>query len=422
MADSYFIPYFITKNNLENQVIQKGQVFFEIEEKKIYIDYSDTERLEMYGNFTLPIPSEDGSDEGKILQVKDGIWTIVEADIEGGDGVSGATFRPSVSEDGIISWTNDKGLTNPQPVNIKGPQGETGAQGNVGPQGPAGPQGLQGPQGIQGEKGDPFTIAKVYTSVEEMNVGFYIDDVPEGGFVVIETGDINNDENARLYIKGPDGYNFLTDLSGAQGMQGPQGIQGLQGPKGDQGIQGPKGDTGNQGPRGLQGEQGPKGDNGKDGPQGEIGYYIVASVDRPSFTEANWDTYGTVGREENWGGTSNSGVRVGDLFIVVGTSTDGGKGHMLVYRYTGVKGGDTLSGICLGHHIISAKGAKGDTGATGSQGPAGTNGTSATHTWNEGSGILTINSASPKTEINIAQMIQSKLDAIPMASSKGAIF
>jgi hypothetical protein len=121
MADSYFIPYFITKDKLNDKVIQKGQVFFEIEEKKIYIDYSDTERLEMYGDFILPIPSGDGSDEGKILQVKDGIWTVVEADIEGGDEVPGATFIPSVSEDGIISWENDKGLTNPQPVSIKGP-------------------------------------------------------------------------------------------------------------------------------------------------------------------------------------------------------------------------------------------------------------------------------------------------------------
>lgn len=45
----------------------------------------------------------------------------------GGSGVgeNGATFTPTVSQDGIISWTNDKGLTNPDPVNIKGPEGES---------------------------------------------------------------------------------------------------------------------------------------------------------------------------------------------------------------------------------------------------------------------------------------------------------
>lgn len=38
----------------------------------------------------------------------------------------GTTFIPSVSEDGVISWTNDGGLANPVPVNIKGPEGDPG--------------------------------------------------------------------------------------------------------------------------------------------------------------------------------------------------------------------------------------------------------------------------------------------------------
>lgn len=37
---------------------------------------------------------------------------------DGKDGENGATFTPSVSEDGFISWTNDKGLTNPPTVKI----------------------------------------------------------------------------------------------------------------------------------------------------------------------------------------------------------------------------------------------------------------------------------------------------------------
>ena len=35
----------------------------------------------------------------------------------------GATYTPAVSEDGVISWTNDQELPNPAPVNIKGPTG-----------------------------------------------------------------------------------------------------------------------------------------------------------------------------------------------------------------------------------------------------------------------------------------------------------
>lgn len=38
---------------------------------------------------------------------------------------SGATFTPSVLDDGTLSWTNDKGLDNPEPVNIKGANGKT---------------------------------------------------------------------------------------------------------------------------------------------------------------------------------------------------------------------------------------------------------------------------------------------------------
>lgn len=35
----------------------------------------------------------------------------------------GATYTPAVSEEGVISWTNDQDLPNPASVNIKGPAG-----------------------------------------------------------------------------------------------------------------------------------------------------------------------------------------------------------------------------------------------------------------------------------------------------------
>ena len=44
----------------------------------------------------------------------------------GQDGDDGVTFTPSVSSEGVISWSNDGGRTNPQPVNIKGPKGDDG--------------------------------------------------------------------------------------------------------------------------------------------------------------------------------------------------------------------------------------------------------------------------------------------------------
>lgn len=60
----------------------------------------------------------------------------------GKDGQDGATFTPAVSADGTLSWTNDKSLPNPDPVNIRGPRGYTGS---TGPTGPQGEQGLPGP-------------------------------------------------------------------------------------------------------------------------------------------------------------------------------------------------------------------------------------------------------------------------------------
>lgn len=48
---------------------------------------------------------------------------IVETESDsliGTPGIDGVTFTPSVSQEGIISWTNNGGLSNPDPINIKG--------------------------------------------------------------------------------------------------------------------------------------------------------------------------------------------------------------------------------------------------------------------------------------------------------------
>lgn len=79
------------------------------------------------------------------------------------------------------------------------------------------------PEGPEGPKGDGFEIKKVYTSVEEMNSNFETDGVPLGGFVLISTDDVNDNDNSKLYVKGEDSYRYLNDLSGAQGIQGPPG-------------------------------------------------------------------------------------------------------------------------------------------------------------------------------------------------------
>lgn len=68
----------------------------------------------------------------------------------GSYGEDGATFTPKVSEDGTLSWTNDKNRPNPATVNIKG---EKGDQGDIGPQGPPGESVTPDYSAAEGESG-----------------------------------------------------------------------------------------------------------------------------------------------------------------------------------------------------------------------------------------------------------------------------
>lgn len=144
--------------------------------------------------------------------------------------------------------------------------------------------------------GDAFTIVKTYSSVQAMEDDYNNPEVKTGQFVMIDTGDVENEEDSRLYLKGDTEWKFISDLSGAQGIQGLsayqvavqhgfegteaewlislKGEKGETGPKGDKGNTGEKGDTGERGPQGLQGErglQGIQGEQGEQGIQGPIG-------------------------------------------------------------------------------------------------------------------------------------------------------
>ena len=144
--------------------------------------------------------------------------------------------------------------------------------------------------------GDAFVIVKTYPSIQAMQDDYNNPEVKAGQFVMIDTGDVENEEDSRLYLKGDTEWKFISDLSGAQGIQGLsayqvavqhgfegtedewlislKGEKGETGPKGDKGDTGEKGATGERGPQGLQGErglQGVQGEKGEQGIQGPVG-------------------------------------------------------------------------------------------------------------------------------------------------------
>ena len=94
---------------------------------------------------------------------------------------------------------------------IKGEQGEKGEQGD---------------KGDKGDTGEGFSVYKTYASIDEMTAD--ASNVEEGSFVLIASG-VEDEDNAKLYVKGANSFSFLADLSGAQGIKGEKGDTGKDG-------------------------------------------------------------------------------------------------------------------------------------------------------------------------------------------------
>ena len=111
-------------------------------------NYSNDDKAKLDGLSNYTLPKASGSVLGGIM-----IGDNLNIDGEGKvsvivtDGEDGATFTPSVDDSGNLSWTNNKSLPNPDPVNIKGPKGDTGEQGEQGEQGLPGATGPGVPTG-----------------------------------------------------------------------------------------------------------------------------------------------------------------------------------------------------------------------------------------------------------------------------------
>lgn len=283
---------------------------------------------------------------------------------------------------------------------IAGPAGPAGPTGPIGPQGPQGLQGLQGiqgpvgpigPQGPKGDAGAPFAIKKTYVSIEAMNADYSNEEIKEGEFVIINTGNVSDEDNGKLFIKGTTKFDFLVDLSGVQGIQGPKGDTGLQGERGEQGpagqngapgLQGPIGPAGPQGERGLTGEQGipgPKGETGAPGPQGIQGQKGEA-FRYEDFTKEQLEAL--KGPQGPAGAIGPQGPK-GDAFTYNDFSPEqleklkgpkGDKGEQGDVGPAGPAGIQGPQGVPGEKGETGLQGPAGPTGLTGSAGPAGEQG------------------------------------------------
>lgn len=244
--------------------------------------------------------------------------------------------------------------------------------------------------------GDAFVIVKTYPSIQAMQDDYNNPEVKAGQFVMIDTGNVENEEDSRLYLKGNTEWKFISDLSGAQGIQGLsayqvavqhgfkgteaewlislKGEKGETGPKGDKGDTGEKGATGERGPQGLQGERGLQGVQGEKGepgiqgpvgPKGEQGEQGIQGIQGPQGEPGPQGPKGDTGSGLNIKGELDSESQLpqegvsGDAWLISGN----------LYVYVGENG--NIESNPKWSNVGSIQGPAGPQGPVGSKGEQG---------------------------------------------------
>lgn len=244
--------------------------------------------------------------------------------------------------------------------------------------------------------GDAFVIVKTYPSIQAMQDDYNNPEVKAGQFVMIDTDNVENEEDSRLYLKGNTEWKFISDLSGAQGIQGLsayqvavqhgfegtedewlislKGEKGETGPKGDKGDTGEKGATGERGPQGLQGERGLQGDTGEKGeqgiqgpvgPKGEQGEQGIQGIQGPQGEPGPQGPKGDTGSGLNIKGKLDSESQLpqegvsGDAWLISGN----------LYVYVGENG--NIESNPKWSNVGSIQGPAGPQGPVGSKGEQG---------------------------------------------------
>lgn len=133
---------------------------------------------------------------------------------------------------------------------------------------------------VKGDPGKDFHIARTFASIAAMEA-YTGSDVQVNDFVMIDTGSVEDVDTGKLYRRTENGWSYIGDLSGKQGIKGETGngiantvlnqdytltitftdgtsytTSSIRGAQGQQGVKGDTGDTGAKGDKGDTGATG----------------------------------------------------------------------------------------------------------------------------------------------------------------------
>ena len=327
------------------------------------------------------------------------------AGADGANGTNGADGEDGVGIATIVAaGTDDSGgniyrieLTDGRSYTFVAPKGATGNTGAT---------------GATGAPGKDFRIYRTYASIAAMNAD--ASNVPDGEFVMIASSE-NDPDNAKLYVRATGGevaFTFISDLSGAQGIQGEaatvtigQVLTGEPGTNASVENAGteheailnftiPRGATGAAGRDGTNGKDGKDGINGQDGADGvaatiQIGEVITgapgtnASVENTGTENAailkitiprgNAGVQGEQGEPGQKGADGKDGADGAPgtaATIQIGTVTTGAAGSQAAVTNTGTANAAILN-FTIPRGNTGAQGNPGNDGAPGADGASG---------------------------------------------------
>ena len=274
-------------------------------------------------------------------------------------GLTGATGPQGATGFGVKGST---GVTGTQgatgPTGITGTIGATGATGDTGPTGPTGPTSDTGPTGPTGATGPAgatgmgFSIAKTYPSIADLEGDTAPTGIESGQFAIINNNNVDDSDNARVYVWNGVVYAFVTDLSGANGITGPRGATGYIGSRGATGSNGPTGPTGPAGATGA---------NGTGYEEVSSTSAITVGTGTRQFTVNKVGAY-TIGTRIIASYTTNPAISMAGF--ITGIS-----GNVITTTIDVITGSGSYFSWSLS--VVGRTGATGPTGPTGQTGPTG---------------------------------------------------